>query len=83
MVMNCPGNRNDVLLTGDVTVQDNERNKGLSHWGETVVRRESIFPPSGRPKRIVVRDEQGAVVDGFVLGRASGSRWDGRKRRGK
>ena len=71
MVMNYPGYSNDILLTGDITVQDKDWDKGLSHWGETVIRREFSFSPTTGSKHITITDEEGVVVEEFVLGDSS------------
>ncbi|MHB0885450.1 MAG: stalk domain-containing protein [Bacillota bacterium] len=70
MVMNYPGQSNDIVLTGDISVKDKDWDKGLSHWGETVIRREFTFSPTAEPKHITTKDDKGAMVEDFALGDA-------------
>ncbi len=68
--MNYPGNKNDILLSGDITVEDEDWRKRLYiyHWGETIIRREFTFAMTIGSGNIVITNEGGAIVEQFVLG---------------
>lgn len=67
-VMNYPGQKNDILLSGDITVEDEDWRKRLYHWGETVIRREFFFSLMKGSADFVIKNEEGTIIDQFVIG---------------
>ena len=69
-IMNYPSHKNDILLSGDITVKNKDWKERLYnyHWGETVIRREFTFVLTTGSGEIVITDEEGAVAEQFVLG---------------
>jgi len=59
---------NDILLSGDITVEDKNWRERPFNWGETIIRREFFFSlPSGSGD-CVIENEEGIIVDQFVVG---------------
>jgi len=59
---------NDILLSGEITVEDKNWRKRSFNWGETIIRREFFFSlPSGSGD-CVIENEEGTIVDQFVIG---------------
>ena len=59
---------NDILLSGEITVEDEDWRKRLLNWDTTVIRREFFFAlPSGSGD-CVIKNEEGTNVEQFVIG---------------
>ena len=61
---------NDILLSGDITIEDENWRNRLLNWGTTTIRREFFFSfPSGSGE-CIIKNEEGTIVDQFVVGTA-------------
>lgn len=70
-IMNYPGHKNDIFLSGNITVENKNWRERLVNWGETVIRREFFFSlPSGAGD-CVIKNEEGIIVEHFVVGTSS------------
>ncbi|MBU4227717.1 hypothetical protein KJ599_08880 [bacterium] len=59
---------NDILLSGEITVEDEDWRERLLNWDTTVIRREFFFSlPSGSGD-CAIENEEGTNVDQFVIG---------------
>ena len=59
---------NDILLSGEIIVEDEDWRKRPFNWGETIIRREFFFSlPSGSGD-CVIENEEGTIVGQFVIG---------------
>jgi hypothetical protein len=59
---------NDILLSGEITVEDEDWRKRLLNWETTIIRREFFFSlPSGSGD-CVIENEEGIIIDQFVIG---------------
>jgi len=59
---------NDILLSGEITVEDEDWRKRLLNWDTTVIKREFFFAlPSGSGD-CVIKNEEGTNVEQFVIG---------------
>lgn len=59
---------NDILLSGEITVEDEDWRKRLLNWETTIIKREFFFSlPSGSGD-CVVENEEGTIVEQFVIG---------------
>ena len=67
-IMNYPGQKNDILLSGSISVEDKDWRKRPYHWGKTVIRREFFLTSNVESGDCVIMDEGGTVVDRFILG---------------
>lgn len=58
----------DILLSGEITVEDEDWRKRLLNWETTIIRREFFFSlPSGSGD-CVIENEEGIIIDQFVIG---------------
>jgi len=59
---------NDILLSGEITVEDEDWGKRLLNWDTTVIRREFFFSLPSSSGDCVIKNEEGTNVDQFVIG---------------
>jgi len=73
-IMNYPGHKNDILLSGDIMVEDEDWRERLCHWGETVIRREFFFLSVSGSGDCVIKDDEGTIIDQFAMGTSATQR---------
>jgi hypothetical protein len=59
---------NDILLSGKITVEDEDWRKRPFNWGETIIRREFFFSLPSGSEGCVIKNEEGTNVEQFVIG---------------
>lgn len=59
---------NDILLSGNVTINDQNWRKELLNWGTTTIRREFFFSLTSGSGDCVIKNEEGTIVDQFFVG---------------
>lgn len=66
-VIDSSGHENNILLSGNMTVENEDWRERFCHWGGTVIRREFFFLLTSGSANCVIKNEEGVIVDEFAV----------------
>tara|TARA_B100000315_G_C14410800_1_gene510883 strand:- start:207 stop:626 length:420 start_codon:yes stop_codon:yes gene_type:complete len=58
----------DIFLSGHITVGDSNWRKWLLNWNGTILKREFFFSRTSGSGDCVIKNEEGAIVNQFIVG---------------